>query len=327
MMASRRRMPGSQPQVLTLVEATRHEAWPAWFDVLATGALASLSRLSLSVALAPAAALAAQPPGDGCRALKADRRAAEKQRRASPGNLVGHGGPIKALAVDAATGRALTGSFDYAMMVWDVAAEEPRAPRSASTTTTAPSMPWPSCRAASWRWRPATTAPSRSGTWQRASSPIASWATRQRSSVSPYRRTAGGRPPPAGTARRACGTSPSSSPAPCCRAITGPVNAVAFSGRRQPRLQRQRRRHDRAVERGRRQLPAAALPPWLGHQRAGAAARRRAAGVRRRSTARWRWWTARRAQPSWSLPAHERPVLALAVLEKPGIIATAAATA
>src|SRR5205085_4862956 len=53
-------------------------------------------------------------------------RAADKQRRASPGNLVGHGGPIKALAVDAATGRALTGSFDYAMMVWDVASEEPR---------------------------------------------------------------------------------------------------------------------------------------------------------------------------------------------------------
>src|SRR2546421_1498354 len=57
---------------------------------------------------------------------KRDKRAAEKQRRASPGNLVGHGGPIKALAVDAATGRALTGSFDYAMMGWDVAADEPR---------------------------------------------------------------------------------------------------------------------------------------------------------------------------------------------------------
>jgi len=56
---------------------------------------------------------------------KSDRRAAEKQRRSRPGNLVGHGGPIKALAVDAATGRALTGSFDYAMMVWDVATEVP----------------------------------------------------------------------------------------------------------------------------------------------------------------------------------------------------------
>src|SRR5438552_5164075 len=54
-----------------------------------------------------------------------DKRAAEKQRRARPGNLIGHGGPIKALAVDAGTGRALTGSFDYAMMVWDVGAEVP----------------------------------------------------------------------------------------------------------------------------------------------------------------------------------------------------------
>ncbi|TMJ71108.1 MAG: cytochrome C [Alphaproteobacteria bacterium] len=81
--------------------------------------------LSLSVAMASAGALRAQPP-EADAAAKADRRAADKQRRASPGNLVGHGGPIKALAVDAATGRALTGSFDYAMMVWDVAAEEPR---------------------------------------------------------------------------------------------------------------------------------------------------------------------------------------------------------
>jgi cytochrome c len=57
---------------------------------------------------------------------KADRRAEEKQRRARPGNLVGHGGPVKALAVDAASGRALTGSFDYAMMGWDIAQETPQ---------------------------------------------------------------------------------------------------------------------------------------------------------------------------------------------------------
>ena len=57
---------------------------------------------------------------------KADRRAEEKQRRARPGNLVGHGGPVKALAVDSASGRALTGSFDYAMMGWDIAQETPQ---------------------------------------------------------------------------------------------------------------------------------------------------------------------------------------------------------
>jgi cytochrome c len=50
----------------------------------------------------------------------------EEAIRLRPGNLVGHGGPIKAIRVDPATGRALTGSFDYTMMVWDVAGEEPR---------------------------------------------------------------------------------------------------------------------------------------------------------------------------------------------------------
>jgi cytochrome c len=59
-------------------------------------------------------------------APKRDRRAAEKQRRSRPGNLVGHGGPVKAVAVETATGRALTGSFDYAMMLWNVSADEPR---------------------------------------------------------------------------------------------------------------------------------------------------------------------------------------------------------
>ncbi len=47
-------------------------------------------------------------------------------RRSGAGNLVGHGGPVKALRVDAASGRALTGSFDYTMMVWDVSGSMPR---------------------------------------------------------------------------------------------------------------------------------------------------------------------------------------------------------
>ncbi|MGH6815574.1 MAG: c-type cytochrome [Hyphomicrobiaceae bacterium] len=50
----------------------------------------------------------------------------EAPRRANAGSLTGHGGPIKAIRVDPATGRALTGSFDYAMMVWDVSGEEPK---------------------------------------------------------------------------------------------------------------------------------------------------------------------------------------------------------
>ncbi|MEM7747403.1 MAG: c-type cytochrome [Pseudomonadota bacterium] len=35
-------------------------------------------------------------------------------------NLEGHGGPVKAIAVDHTSGRILTGSFDYAMMLWQL---------------------------------------------------------------------------------------------------------------------------------------------------------------------------------------------------------------
>ena len=35
-------------------------------------------------------------------------------------NLKGHGGPVKAIAVDHTAGRILTGSFDYAMMLWQL---------------------------------------------------------------------------------------------------------------------------------------------------------------------------------------------------------------
>ncbi len=46
--------------------------------------------------------------------------------RAAEGNLVGHGGPVKALAVDLGAGLVLSGSFDYAMVSWDVAGATPR---------------------------------------------------------------------------------------------------------------------------------------------------------------------------------------------------------
>jgi cytochrome c len=73
----------------------------------------------------PAAPPREQPSATEAAPSKSDRRAAEKERRTRAGNLIGHGGPIKALAVDIGSGRALTGSFDYAMMVWDVRAEAP----------------------------------------------------------------------------------------------------------------------------------------------------------------------------------------------------------
>lgn len=75
-------------------------------------------------ATAPGPALADR---DAEQIERAETREAQKDRRArQQGNLVGHGGPIKAIAVDAAHERVATGSFDYAMMIWDVSAEPPK---------------------------------------------------------------------------------------------------------------------------------------------------------------------------------------------------------
>ena len=41
-------------------------------------------------------------------------------------NLVGHGGPVHAIQLNKDKTRALTGSFDYAMMLWDISGEEPK---------------------------------------------------------------------------------------------------------------------------------------------------------------------------------------------------------
>lgn len=72
----------------------------------------------------PAAASGADQVGNGGEPERTDRvetRESQKTERAKQiGNLVGHGGPIKAIAVDSLSERAVTGSFDYAMMVWDI---------------------------------------------------------------------------------------------------------------------------------------------------------------------------------------------------------------
>jgi cytochrome c len=52
--------------------------------------------------------------------------AARSGRTPISGSLVGHGGPVKAIAVEIPGGRVLTGSFDYAMMAWDIARGETR---------------------------------------------------------------------------------------------------------------------------------------------------------------------------------------------------------
>lgn len=48
------------------------------------------------------------------------------ERAGAVGNLVGHGGPVKAVRISHDGKRALTGSFDYSMMVWDLEQEPPK---------------------------------------------------------------------------------------------------------------------------------------------------------------------------------------------------------
>ncbi len=76
-------------------------------------------------AAAPPSPSASAPPAEA--APRPGRAEALRQRRAGKGNLLGHGGPIKAIASDLASGRILTGSFDYSLMAWDVTREDPTA--------------------------------------------------------------------------------------------------------------------------------------------------------------------------------------------------------
>lgn len=77
-------------------------------------------------AMAVAAVAQSGPSPPSSRDAADQRLATEDARRSETGNLVGHGGPIKAVRIDVASGRVLTGSFDYAMMAWDISGSEPR---------------------------------------------------------------------------------------------------------------------------------------------------------------------------------------------------------
>lgn len=46
------------------------------------------------------------------------------QTRAAPSRLEGHGGPIRSIAVDDAGERALSASFDYSAILWDISGDE-----------------------------------------------------------------------------------------------------------------------------------------------------------------------------------------------------------
>lgn len=55
-----------------------------------------------------------------------NRLASAKAKAGSSYNLEGHGGPIHSVRLNSAKTRALTGSIDYSMMYWDLTAEPPR---------------------------------------------------------------------------------------------------------------------------------------------------------------------------------------------------------
>jgi cytochrome c len=73
------------------------------------------SQPSTAQSAGPAQSGAAQPSGQS--------KVTVQERRGRVGNLVGHGGPVKAIAVEPVGGDVLTGGFDYAMMRWPLGAD------------------------------------------------------------------------------------------------------------------------------------------------------------------------------------------------------------
>jgi cytochrome c len=65
--------------------------------------------------------LAATPSGQAEKEDKSPAGVEEVDR-----SLVGHGGPVHAIQLNEAKTRALTGSFDYSMMLWDIGADKPK---------------------------------------------------------------------------------------------------------------------------------------------------------------------------------------------------------
>ncbi len=76
------------------------------------------SRWLIAIAFAAAVPFGAAAAADA---------SAEPSEAAETRNLLGHGGPVRSLAVKADGEQALTASFDYAAMVWDLEARPPEA--------------------------------------------------------------------------------------------------------------------------------------------------------------------------------------------------------
>ncbi len=91
-----------------------------------------MPRITASLRCAGLALVGALAAGWAAPGSVAAEREAPAQRQAAPaasvgaGSLVGHGGPVKAVLVNQKGTRALTGSFDYSMVYWDLSGPEPK---------------------------------------------------------------------------------------------------------------------------------------------------------------------------------------------------------
>ncbi len=81
--------------------------------MMASGSMRVLALETDKVAAMPSD----KPPVSGRDALESSQRERD---------LIGHGGPVHAIQLNKDKTRALTGSFDYAMMLWDISGEKPK---------------------------------------------------------------------------------------------------------------------------------------------------------------------------------------------------------
>ena len=56
----------------------------------------------------------------------ADAKSTPNENQEAHANLVGHGGPVKSVVIGQESKRALTGSFDYSMIYWDISVKPPK---------------------------------------------------------------------------------------------------------------------------------------------------------------------------------------------------------
>ncbi len=82
--------------------------------------MAAVLLVSAAAVHAPGPARSADVSAQDAQKKTGDKRAEE------PANLVGHGGPVKTVQLNREGTRALTGSFDYSMIYWDVSGAVPK---------------------------------------------------------------------------------------------------------------------------------------------------------------------------------------------------------